>query len=284
MRLNGKRVLITGGTGGMGRDVVKRFVAEGAKVVFCGRNADAGRGLEEETGGHASFVRADVTVEADVAALVEAAVATLGGIDCLFNNAAEARNSAFLDTSPGDLQAAMWSVFGSVAVVTQHVARHMVEQRSGVIIQNGSSAAHRANSSPAIYSALKAAVCHLTRCLALEFAPFGIRVNTISPGSIMTPIFKTLFQMGDMDDAEALRRIGDVIAGLSPAARAGTGDDVAAAAVFLASDEASYITGHDLKVDGGLTAGLTPHMRKAQFDFIRNTLEDFAKQERAGAL
>ncbi|WP_019054581.1 SDR family NAD(P)-dependent oxidoreductase [Sphingobium xenophagum] len=275
MRLAGKRALITGGTSGMGRGVVTRFIDEGAQVVFCGRNVSAGRTVEDETGGRARFVRADVTQDADVRELVERAAELLGGIDCLFNNAAEAEYTPFLEVTSNMLRESMWSVFGSVVLVSQHVARLMIEQRGGVILQNGSTAAHRANSSPALYSALKAAVCHLTRCLAMEFAPYGIRVNAISPGAVVTPIFQTMFGLDHLDPEEALRRIAAVTSNLTPLGRGGTASDIASAAVYLASDEASYVTGHDLVVDGGLTAGLTPRLREAHLASIRQALSAF---------
>lgn len=248
--------MITGGTSGIGRAVVERFIGEGARVVFCGRNREAGAAIAAAMPGQAFFVEADVTRNDDVERLVETAIGAMGAIDCLFNNAATLETSSFLETRREDLEASMWSVFGSVVSVTQHVARAMTNAGGGCIIQCGSSAAHRANSSPAIYSALKAAVCHLTRCLALELAPYGIRVNTLSPGGIITPMLRSLLNANGGNEEEAVARSREAVGIGVPLGRAGEVSDIAAAAVFMASDDASFITGHDMVVDGGITAGL----------------------------
>jgi NAD(P)-dependent dehydrogenase (short-subunit alcohol dehydrogenase family) len=264
MRLKDKTALVTGGTSGIGRAVVKRFIAEGAQVMFCGRNEAAGRALAAEHPGVALFVRADVTVEADIQALVREAQARLGRIDCLFNNAAEAETTDLARTTAEGLDRSMWSVFGSVVLMTQAVAAVMSQRGGGSIIQNGSTAAHRGNSSPAVYSALKAAVCHLTRCLALELAPARIRVNAISPGAVATPIFRKQFGIEHLGEEESMVAIRAALAKLNPLKRSGEPEDIAAAAVFFASDESAYVTGQDLIVDGGLTAGLTPFGRAAE--------------------
>lgn len=264
-RLKGKTALITGATSGMGRVVVKRFVSEGARVVFCGRTEGAGRQLEEQLDGKARFVRADVTNEEDIRALVHQAEEWLGSIDILFNNAApHTRDKPVTDISAAELQADMMSVFGSVALMTKFVMPVMRKNGGGSIINNGSSAGHRANSSPSIYSAMKAAVSHFTRCMALELAEHRIRVNTISPGAIVTPIFLKLLGVPEDKEAVALEALRGAFASALPIGRAGESDDVAAAAVFFASDESAYITGQDLLVDGGLTAGLNMNARKQQ--------------------
>ena len=190
-RLAGKTALITGATSGMGVDVVRRFVAEGAKVLFCGRSVDAGTALAAEIGTAAYFMRADVTQEADVIALVKAAQDLGGGrIDFLFNNAAPAtRDTPVTELPVEEIANASMAIFGCVVLVTKHVAAVMQAQGGGSILNNGSTAAHRANSSPSLYSALKAAVCHFTRCMALELADHGIRVNTVSPGAMRLPSY-----------------------------------------------------------------------------------------------
>lgn len=264
-RLRGKTALITGATAGMGRVVAERFVQEGARVVFCGRTEPAGRVLEEQLRGQASFIRADVTNDDDVAKLVEGAVAWLGRVDILFNNAASpTHDKPIADVTFAELQADMMSIFGSVALLTGHVASAMAAQGGGSIINNGSTAAHRANSSPAIYSALKAAVCHFTRCMALELADRRIRVNTISPGAIVTPIFLHQFNIPPARQDAALVALRGAFAAALPIGRAGEAEDVAAAAVYFASDESAYVTGQDLVVDGGLTAGLSVAARRQQ--------------------
>jgi NAD(P)-dependent dehydrogenase (short-subunit alcohol dehydrogenase family) len=244
-RLAGKTALVTGATSGMGVDVVERFVAEGARVVFCGRTETAGLALASRLGTAARFVRADVTREPEISALVAEASRWLGGrIDCLFNNAAPStREAPVTEVGGEELAADTMAIFGSVVLVTKHVVPVMCEQGGGSIVNNGSTAAHRANSSPAVYSALKAAVCHFTRCMAMELAEHRIRVNTISPGAIPTPIFLKTLGVPAEKHAAGLEALERAFAGAIPIGRAGRGADIAAAAVFFASDEASYVTG-----------------------------------------
>jgi NAD(P)-dependent dehydrogenase (short-subunit alcohol dehydrogenase family) len=273
-RLAGKTALITGATSGMGVDVVRRFVAEGAKVLFCGRSVDAGEALAAEIGTAARFMRADVTQEADVIALVKTAQDLGGGrIDFLFNNAAPAtRDTPVTQLTAEEIAHASMAIFGSVVLVTKHVAAVMQAQGGGSILNNGSTAAHRANSSPSLYSALKAAVCHFTRCMSLELADHGIRVNTVSPGAIPTPIFLQSLGIPAQQQEQALAALQGIFARAMPIGRAGTGDDIAAAAVFFASDESAYVTGQDLVVDGGLTAGLSNAAKRGQAEMMRAVL------------
>ena len=264
-RLENKTALITGATAGMGRVVAEHFVEAGARIVFCGRTEQAGQALEEQLRGKARFIRADVTRPDDVRDLVAGAADWLGRIDILFNNAASpTRDKPIADVTFSELQADMMTIFGSVVLVTGQVAALMGKQGGGSIINNGSSAAHRANSSPAIYSALKAAVCHFTRCTALELASQRIRVNTISPGAIVTPIFLRQFGIPANRESAALDALRGAFATALPLGRAGEAADVAAAALYCASDESAYVTGQDLVVDGGLTAGLSSSARAQQ--------------------
>lgn len=273
-RLAGKTALITGATSGMGVAVVRRFVAEGANVLFCGRSVDAGNALAAEIGPAARFMRADVTQEAEVMALVQAGQDFgAGRIDFLFNNAAPATRDTPVTALPAEeIAGASMAIFGSVVLMTKHVAAVMQAQGGGSILNNGSTAAHRANSSPSLYSALKAAVCHFTRCMALELADHGIRVNTVSPGAIPTPIFLQSLGIPAGHEDQALVALKGAFARALPIGRAGNGDDIAAAAVFFASDESSYVTGQDLVVDGGLTAGLSNAAKRGQADMMRTVL------------
>ena len=273
-RLAGKTALITGATSGMGVDVVRRFVQEGAQVAFCGRTADAGLALERELGSGARFFKADVTQEQEVADLVAGARDQLGGrIDFLFNNAAPALPDVPVTAISADqIAAGSMAIFGSVVLVTRYTAEVMIPAGGGSILNNGSTAAHRANSSPSLYSALKAAVCHFTRCMALELGEHGIRVNTLSPGAIPTPIFLQSLGIPPEQRAQALELLGAAFAKALPIGRAGSGDDLAAAAVYFASDDSAYVTGQDLVVDGGLTAGLSTGAKRTQTEAMRAAL------------
>jgi NAD(P)-dependent dehydrogenase (short-subunit alcohol dehydrogenase family) len=256
-QLQGKAAIVTGATSGIGRRTVERFVEEGARVVFCGRRANLGAELEKALGRErCRFVQADVTREADVAKVVEACVQAFGTVDCLFNNAAGPAPAGGIETTPVEgFDAAMAVLVRSVMLGMKHVAPIMLRAKSGSIINNGSVAGIRAGFSSLTYSAAKAAVVHLTTCVAMQLGESSVRVNCISPGGIATGIFgKSLGLTGDTAEktAEAMK---GVLAKVQPVPRAGLTDDIANAAVFLASDASTFINGHNLVVDGGATRG-----------------------------
>lgn len=257
-RLKDKVAIITGATSGIGRRTAELFVAEGAKVVVCGRRTSLGKALEAELGRERClFVEADVTVEAEMKGLIDTAVKTWGRLDCLFNNAGGPAPVGGIETIPVDgFDAAMATLVRSVMLGMKHAAPVMSAQGSGSIINNGSVAASRAGlSSSMIYSAAKAAVVHLTKCVAMQLGEKNVRVNAISPGGIATGIFgKALGVSAEKADATAEA----VKAGLSkmqPIPRAGLPDDIAKAALFLASDDSTFVNGHDFVVDGGVIGG-----------------------------
>lgn len=260
-RLQDKVALVTGGTSGIGRRTVELFVAEGAKVLFTGRRAKLGAevaaAIAGETGGEVHFIPGDMTIEAEVKGAVDAAVDRYGRLDVLFNNAGAPAPGGGIGDIPWDgFQRAMDNLVGSVMLGMKHAAPVMRRQGAGSIINNGSVAASRAGySSSIIYGAAKAAVVHLTKCVAMELGEDGVRVNAVSPGGIATGIFgKAAGMTGEQAEAtaEPVRR---ALAGMQPIRRAGLTDDIAHAALFLASDEASFINAHELVVDGGLIAG-----------------------------
>ena len=263
-KLEGRVALITGGTGGIGAGTVRRFVAEGAWVVASGRSPERGAELVRELGDHVRFIAADVTRPEQIDALVDETVAWRGRLDVLFNNAGETQAPAsLLALEPATLRAETDTLFTSVVLATRKAALAMREH-GGVILNCSSTAAHRAGSQSEVYSALKAAVSHFTRCASLELAEHRIRVNAISPGAIVTPIFLKALAVPAGRESEALDLLRQVFAGALPAGRAGDPADIAAAAAFLASDEGSYVTGQDWVVDGGLTAGLSAAQRRQQ--------------------
>lgn len=256
--LTGKIAIVTGATSGIGRRTVERFVEEGAQVLFCGRRAELGATLEKALGSdRCRFMKADVTQEADVARLIARCLETWGRIDCLFNNAGGPAPQGGIETVPVDgFDAAMATLVRSVMLGMKHAAPVMVKQGAGSIINNGSVAAVRAGlSSSMVYSAAKAAVVHLSNCVAMQLGEMNVRVNCISPGGIATGIFAKAFGL----PAEAAEKTAEAIkaglAKLQPIPRAGITDDIANAAVFLASDQSSFVNGHNLVVDGGLVGG-----------------------------
>jgi NAD(P)-dependent dehydrogenase (short-subunit alcohol dehydrogenase family) len=263
-RLEGRVALITGGTGGIGAATVRRFIAEGAWVVASGRSQKHGAELVKELGDRVRFIAADVTRAEQIDTLVDETVAWRGRLDILFNNAGETQAPAsLLSLDPATLRTETDTLFTSVVLATRKAALAMREH-GGVILNCSSTAAHRAGSQSAVYSALKAAVSHFARCAALELAEHRIRVNAISPGAIVTPIFLKALAVPEGRESEALDLLRQVFAGALPAGRAGEPADIAAAAAFLASDDGSYVTGQDWVVDGGLTAGLSAAQRRQQ--------------------
>lgn len=256
--LTGKVAVITGATSGIGRRSVERFVEEGARVLCCGRRTELGASLEAALGAdRCRFMRADVTQEADVERLIADCLDIWGRIDCLFNNAGGPAPQGGIESIPVDgFDAAMATLVRSVMLGMKHAAPVMIKQGSGSIINNGSVAAVRAGlSSSMVYSAAKAAVVHLSTCVAMQLGEQNIRVNCVSPGGIATGIFGKAFGLPSEAAEKTAEAVKAGLAKLQPIARAGITDDIANAAVFLASDLSSFVNGHNLVVDGGLVGG-----------------------------
>lgn len=256
-RLTGKVAIVTGATSGIGRVTAERFVAEGARVVLAGRRETLGRSIAQSLGQQAYFMTTDVEHEDQVRRLVEAAKERFGRVDILVNNAGgPAPAGAIAGVNSEDFDRSVRLLLRSVFYGIKYAAPIMCAQNGGAIISNASVAGHLGGyASSHLYAALKAAVLQLSRSVALELAESNVRVNTVSPGAIATSIFA---RGAGLDGEEAERTTEEVAKRLSraqPIARAGRPEDVAAAIVFLASDESSFITGRDLVVDGGLIAG-----------------------------
>ncbi len=254
--LDGKVAIVTGGTSGIGARTVELFVEEGAKVIIAGRRREVGEALAHRLGAAASFVQTDVAEADQVQAMIEAAVARHGRLDCLFNNAGSGVPIAGIaDLDIDKFDAAMRVLVRGVVLGMKYAAPVMLRQASGSIINTGSIAGIQAGFSGQTYSAAKAAVIHITRCVAVELGEKGIRVNSISPGAIVTGIFAKNAGVSDDFADQHTEEVAARFARAQPIPRAGMPDDIARAAVYLASDASSFVNGHDIVVDGGLTAG-----------------------------
>jgi NAD(P)-dependent dehydrogenase (short-subunit alcohol dehydrogenase family) len=277
-RLSGKVAVITGATSGIGLRTAEIFVAEGAKIVIAGRRVAEGEALAKQLGANCVFRQTDVTVEEQMRALIALAVEKFGKIDCLFNNAggpAQTGGIEGLDVERFD--AAMATLVRSVMLGMKHAAPHMKKQGSGSIINNGSIAGRLAGfSSSIVYGAAKAAVIQLTKCVAMELGESGIRVNSISPGAIATGIFGKALGLSTDGAEKTSSMMREVFKTAQPIPRAGLPDDIAHAAVFLASDESSFINGHDLVVDGAITGGRNWSQQQQGYVTLRKAFDENA--------
>lgn len=259
-RLQDKVAVVTGGTSGIGASTAELFVAEGAKVVIAGRRQEEGKALAEALGAAASFIRTDVSREADVRSMIDHALEHFGRLDCLFNNAGTAsRTGGVAEVDIAEFDAAIAVHVRGALLGMKYAAPAMRRQGSGSIINMASINGRRAGFTTLGYSTAKAAVIHLSRCAAVELGQDGIRVNSLSPGPILTGIFGKAAggDHGESDrQAERVKTAFDqLLPGVQPIPRMGMPDDIAQAALYLASDESSLVNGHDLVVDGGITAG-----------------------------
>jgi NAD(P)-dependent dehydrogenase (short-subunit alcohol dehydrogenase family) len=264
--IDNKVAIITGATSGIGARTAELFVAEGANVVFTGRREAEGKALAAKLGTKARFIQADATLEADWKRVIDQTMQAHGRIDCLFNNAGGPSPTGSIASIPVDgFDAAMALLVRSVMLGMKHAAPIMMRQKSGSIINNGSIAGHLAGySSSMIYSAAKAAVNHLTKCVAMELGEHSVRVNSVSPGAITTGILAKALGMDTAkadNSAKVTEQIGQVYAKAQPIPRAGIPDDIAQCVLWLASDRSTFVNGIDIVVDGGIIGGrmYSPH-------------------------
>ena len=274
-RLDGKVAVITGSTSGIGLRTAEIFVAEGARIVVAGRRVPEGEALAARLGPACVFRQTDVTEEAEVQALIAMAIERFGRIDCLFNNAGgPAQTGGIEGLEVARFDAAMATLLRSVMLGMKHAAPQMRRQGSGSIINNGSIAGRLAGfSSSVVYGAAKAAVIHLTKCVAMELGEAGIRVNSISPGAIATGIFGKALGLPIEAAEQTSAVMREVYRTAQPIPRAGLPEDIAHAAVFLASDESSFINGHDLVIDGAITGGRNWTQQQQGYVALRKAFE-----------
>jgi glucose 1-dehydrogenase len=248
MRFQGKTVIVTGGASGIGRACARAFAVEGGAVVIADVAEEAGEALAAEisgAGGKARFVRTDVGDARDAGALIDATLEWACGLDVLVNNAGVIKAADFLDLTEAEFDAVLRVNLKGAFLVGQAAARAMVAGGGGSIVNMSSCNAVVAIPNQVPYAVSKGGLNQLTKVMAVGLADRNIRVNAVGPGSIMTDILKVV-----MDSDEARRRI----LSRTPLGRTGEPDEVARLVLFLASDEASYITGQTVYIDGGRLA------------------------------
>ena len=252
-RLDGRTALITGGARGIGEATSRLFVAEGANVLIADLQTDRGERLASELGEQARFERVDVRHEEQIAAAVDTAVSTFGALDVMFANAGIVGTYGPIDELPIDEWDFTMDVdLRGVVLCIKHAARVMKPRRSGVILSTSSIAGVQGGLGPHAYAAAKSALVGLTRNVAAELIGHGVRVNCIAPGNMATQMVADVVYQ----DPDRVEDVARVLASSSPIpGRTGTPEDIAHAALFLASDEAGYVAGHTLLVDAGLTTG-----------------------------
>ena len=256
-RLEGKVAAITGAASGFGAAAARLFVNEGCKVALGDIQEEAGTAIAAELGDSAVFIRCDVTSEDDIAALVDAAVSAFGRLDVMFNNAGIVGAVGPIDTTPAEeWKATLDILLNGVFYGVKHAARVMKPQGSGSIVSMSSTAGILGGLGPHTYTAAKHAVVGLTKSAGAELCRFGIRVNCISPAGMATPMVANV----TTGDPSAIEETKKTLAANSPLkGRPGLAEDVANAALWLASDESGYTNGHTLTTDAGTTTGSSPN-------------------------
>lgn len=241
MRLENKVAIITGGAGGIGLAAVKRFLEEGAKVAIVDYDKEQGEKIAADLGGNVAFFAVDVSKLAEVQQMVEQVLNRFGKIDILVNNAGITRDATLVKMTEEDFEKVIQINLNGVYYCTQAVAPHMIAQGSGKIISTSSVSGVYGNFGQTNYAATKAAIIGMTKTWAKELGRKGINVNAVAPGFTATPMVEKMPEkvLQQMEGITSLQRLGKP-------------EDIANAYLFLASDEASYITGHVLQVDGGI--------------------------------
>lgn len=249
MRLQNKNAIVTGGAGGIGRATSLAFAAEGANVAVVDLNAEAAEAVAEEiraAGGTAVAIGADVSSEADIERVVASVVDGFGGVDVVFNNAGIIRRTTAVETTVEEWDRVFGVNVRAIFLMCKHVVPVMAANGGGSIVNTGSGWGLKGGGQAISYCASKGAVVNMTRALAIDHGPQGIRVNSVNPGDVDTGMLRDEARQLGQDQAGFLAEAAE-----RPLNRMGQPSEIAAAVVWLASDESSYVTGSALVVDGG---------------------------------
>lgn len=244
-QLEGKVIVITGTTSGIGAGMAKLFASHGAKIVGSGRREEKGQAVLKEitdAGGEGIFVKTDVLDQDQLKNLIDTAVSTYGRIDVLINNAALEPNKLFADNTYEDYRSVIDTNLGSYVMASIYALEYMRKQKSGKIININSVTATQQVPGVGMYSIAKAGITNLTKIIALEYAKEGIRCNEVNPGLILA---------GAFEDPAVVEWARDAIENGTPVGRLGTINEVAHAVLYLLSEEADFVNGTSLYIDGG---------------------------------
>jgi NAD(P)-dependent dehydrogenase (short-subunit alcohol dehydrogenase family) len=249
MRLKDRTSIVTGGASGIGAATVRRFVAEGARVLIADRNLAAAQALAAELGAAASAIECDVRLESSAVAIAARAIELWGRIDILVNNAGSELNRAYDQTTSEEWDMVLNTDLKGPWLMCKHVVPHMVKRASGSVINVSSLNGLVGFPLSTAYGSAKGGLVVFTRDMAIELAKSGVRINCVCPGVILTPMMERWTKL--MPDQEAAK---EMLRGVMPIGRMGTSEEVAGAILFFASDDSTLCQGSVLSVDGGFTA------------------------------
>lgn len=254
-RLKGKVAVVTGGASGIGRGTVELFVKEGARVVAADVQDDKGARMEEELGKAVRYVRCDVYDEKHIKNAIAVAMKSFGKLDCMFNNAGTSGPLENADSVTAEGFDSVMHLHLRAALFGIKHAMPAMKANGGSIISTASIAGLQHGFGPLLYSIAKASIVHMSRVASGQLAPFNIRVNCICPGLIATPIFAKGIGLATQVADQTVAAVAAAAKNSQPIPKAGLPEDIAEAALFLASDGSKFVTGQAIVVDGGITIG-----------------------------